>query len=234
MTPEQTDLLKIKIYQIERAVRNVRLGLESILLEHDYLNKRKVEIKNSLTDLLTSGKSIKQRSVAPFESFYEGLNCSYALEGKDNKVTVVAHGHTVRDSNVDPASTLMLAVVSDKKIPSAWFALELNLEKEKIKEYDSIDFSFSPSFRVPENTKLDNFKVVIRGLRGGNYNDYYSVSFPSLSIPMEFKYSIEQTEFKTIPFEDFDEIKLIIFLPSNLITVYSFILSSFEISGILR
>jgi hypothetical protein len=230
--------LRKQLYCFERTIRALRAELENEIISTKPIEldvERFVDVDAAMTKLLSAANPIPPITPSPYEQFFPGVSCSYSVKGIGTPVTVRGLSFEAATPD-DPAvgSTCFVAEASfDAVNVPDWLSVETVVDANALVQGKSLTVKLVSCFRHSLGLPLPNFRMLLRLFQlNTEPKDYYCKTFPSLSSPFEFTYSIEKTQFLELPVKDVENAKLLIFLPVASGISYEFILSHFAASSL--
>jgi hypothetical protein len=161
--------------------------------------------------------------------------CSYAPDKTGNQVSVsgVSLESVANDSGEVLESTcLVVRPKIDPTDPTGWLTVETNLDIKHFKKLRQLRVSLLPSFRYAAGKTLANMKLHLRVYDGERFNDYPIRTLPSLGVPLELTFTVDQPTVAEIQSRTLTRLVFIIGLPIEVENKYEFMLSNFSVTGI--
>lgn len=231
------DRYRKTLYSMERMVRSLRVELEGGLLDAGLgIGPHcRIIIPSGLDTLLSGANPIDDMILMPQQEIFRGVSCSYNHERGGTRISARCVSFDPENPQDTPTSCLVLAPAFNPADMPTWMTLETNLDVAALSRVKALDLQFVCHFRHLTEERLGNFNINLRVSNAAGssqtYADYYHRSFPSIGVPLEFTYSINEVQWADVDLESATEAKILVNLPLWSDIDYSLALSCFEVSG---
>ena len=231
------DRYRTTLYSMERMVRGLRVELEGGLLDAGLGVGRqsRIIVPSALDSLLSTANPIDDLVLLPRQDIVRGVSCSYNHERGGTRISARCVSFEPQNPQDTPTSCLVLAPAFNPADMPTWMTLETSLDVAALNKVKALDVQFVSHFRHLSEERLGNFQINFRvsSAKGSSqtYADHCHRSFPSMTVPLEFTYSISEVQWAEIAMESATEAKILINLPLWSDVDYSLAFSCFEVSG---